>query len=93
MKPMQSKLFNWFAAATAVAALAGCSSGGAPTVVNPVTSAPPVVTYTGPASANSDVQYPPGYMRLRSSTRMFSSGRVAALWLTGALIGPSTIRR
>jgi mono/diheme cytochrome c family protein len=56
MKPMQSKLFNWFAAVTAVAALAGCSSGGAPTVVNPVTSAPPVVTYTGPASANADVQ-------------------------------------
>jgi cytochrome c553 len=56
MKPMQSKLFKWFAASAAVAVLAGCSSGGAPTVVNPVTSAPPVSDYTGPASANADVQ-------------------------------------
>jgi cytochrome c553 len=53
---MQSKILNWFSAATAVAILAGCSSGGAPTVVNPVTTAPPVVDYTGPASANADVQ-------------------------------------
>ena len=56
MKPMQSKFFNWFAATAAVAVLAGCSSGGAPTVVNPVTTAPPVSDYTGPASANADVQ-------------------------------------
>ncbi len=56
MKPMQSKILHWFSAATAVAILAGCSSGGAPTVVNPVTTAPPVLDYTGPASANSDVQ-------------------------------------
>ena len=56
MKPMHSKIFRWFAAATAVAVLAGCSSGGAPTVVNPVTVAPPVSDYTGPASGNADVQ-------------------------------------
>ena len=36
--------------------LAGCSSGGAPTVENPITAAPPVADYTGPASANADVQ-------------------------------------
>ena len=56
MKTMQSKILHWFPAATAVAILAGCSSGGAPTVVNPVTTAPPVLDYTGPASANADVQ-------------------------------------
>jgi hypothetical protein len=56
------KLFNtnvslrWFAAAAAAAVLAGCSSGGAPTTENPVTSAPPVTDYVGPASANADVQ-------------------------------------
>ena len=55
MKTMQSKLLHWFSAATAVAILAGCSGGGAPTVVNPVTTAPPVLDYTGPASANDDV--------------------------------------
>ena len=56
MNAMQSKIRVWFSAATAVAILAGCSSGGAPTVVNPVTTAPPVLDYTGPASANADVQ-------------------------------------
>jgi hypothetical protein len=56
MNAMQSKILHWFSAATAVAVLAGCSSGGAPTVVNPVTTAPPVLDYTGPASANADVQ-------------------------------------
>ncbi|HEU4779749.1 MAG TPA: LamG domain-containing protein [Steroidobacteraceae bacterium] len=56
MKPMHSKIIRWFSAATAVAILAGCSSGGAPTVVNPITVAPPVADYTGPASANADVQ-------------------------------------
>ena len=57
MNSMQSKTFaRWLAAAAAVAVLAGCSSGGAPTVDNPVTSAPPVADYTGPASANADVQ-------------------------------------
>ena len=56
MNAMQSKILHWFSAATAVAILAGCSSGGAPTVVNPVTTAPPVLDYTGPASANADVQ-------------------------------------
>jgi hypothetical protein len=47
---------RWIAAAAAAAVLAGCSGGGAPTVENPVTSAPPVSDYTGPASANADVQ-------------------------------------
>ena len=42
---------RWLSAAAASAILAGCSSGGAPTVENPVTSAPPVADYTGPASA------------------------------------------
>ncbi|HYJ41767.1 MAG TPA: LamG domain-containing protein [Steroidobacteraceae bacterium] len=56
MNAMQSKILHWFSAATAAAILAGCSSGGAPTVVNPVTTAPPVLDYTGPASANADVQ-------------------------------------
>ena len=40
MNAMQSKSLHWFSAAAAVAILAGCSSGGAPTVVNPVTTAP-----------------------------------------------------
>ena len=56
MNFMQSKNLRWITAAAAVAILAGCSSGGAPTVVNPVTTAPPVSNYTGPASANADVQ-------------------------------------
>jgi mono/diheme cytochrome c family protein len=38
------------------AMLAACSGGGAPTTVNPVTSAPPVADYTGPAPSNADVQ-------------------------------------
>jgi mono/diheme cytochrome c family protein len=53
---MQSKIRVWFTALATAAVLAGCSSGGAPTVVNPVTQAPPVSDYTGPASANADVQ-------------------------------------
>jgi concanavalin A-like lectin/glucanase superfamily protein len=53
---VKSNFFRWFAAATAVVVLAGCSSGGAPTVENPVTELPPVSDYTGPASANADVQ-------------------------------------
>jgi mono/diheme cytochrome c family protein len=53
---MQSTILRWFTAAATAAVLAGCSSGGAPTVVNPVTQAPPVSDYTGPASANADVQ-------------------------------------
>jgi mono/diheme cytochrome c family protein len=44
------------AAAVVVSWLAGCSSGGAPTTENPVTQAPPVSDYVGPASANADVQ-------------------------------------
>jgi hypothetical protein len=38
------------------ALLAACSGGGAPTTENPVTSAPPVADYTGPAAQNADVQ-------------------------------------
>ena len=45
-----------FAAAIAVAVLAGCSGGGAPTVENPVTQAAPVNDYVGPAALNADVQ-------------------------------------
>ncbi|MEJ0087387.1 MAG: LamG domain-containing protein [Pseudomonadota bacterium] len=56
MNFMQSKSLRWISAALAAAVLAGCSSGGAPTTENPVTSAPPVTDYTGPASANADVQ-------------------------------------
>jgi mono/diheme cytochrome c family protein len=56
MKAMQFKTLNWFAAALAVAVLAGCSGGGAATTENPVTQAPPVTDYVGPAAANADVQ-------------------------------------
>jgi hypothetical protein len=57
MNSLQLKTFaRWFTAAAAAAVMAGCSSGGAPTVENPITSAPPVSDYTGPASANGDVQ-------------------------------------
>ena len=51
-----TKNFRWISAALAVAVLAGCSGGGAPTVENPIREAPPVADYTGPASANADVQ-------------------------------------
>lgn len=44
------------AALAALATLAACSGGGAPTEVNPVTTPPPVADYTGPAPANADVQ-------------------------------------
>jgi hypothetical protein len=47
---------RWIAAALAVAVLAGCSSGGAPTMENPVTVPQTVSDYIGPASANADVQ-------------------------------------
>src|SRR3954470_22258295 len=57
MNSLQMKSFaRWLSAAAAAAILAGCAGGGAPTVENPVTSAPPVSDYTGPASANTDVQ-------------------------------------
>jgi Concanavalin A-like lectin/glucanases superfamily len=56
MNFMQVKTFRWISAAIAVAVLAGCSSGGAPTMENPVTQAAPVQDYIGPASANADVQ-------------------------------------
>jgi hypothetical protein len=52
MNSLQLKsLTRWFSAAISVAILAGCSGGGAPTVPNPVTTAPTVPDYTGPASA------------------------------------------
>jgi mono/diheme cytochrome c family protein len=47
---------QWAGAISAALLLAACSSGGAPTEVNPVTSATPVADYTGPAPANADVQ-------------------------------------
>ncbi len=50
------KPFRWILAVAATAVLAACSSGGAPTTENPVTSAPPVSDYIGPAAANADVQ-------------------------------------
>ncbi len=57
MNSMQKFLtVRWLAAAAAAAMLAGCSGGGAPTTENPVTQVPPVLDYTGPASANADVQ-------------------------------------
>lgn len=58
MNSMQRKtnLFRLIAAAAAVAVLAGCSSGGAPTTENPVVVAPEVPDYVGPAAANADVQ-------------------------------------
>jgi len=57
MNSLQSmKTIRWITAALATAILAGCSGGGAPTVENPITQAPPVNDYTGPASANADVQ-------------------------------------
>jgi mono/diheme cytochrome c family protein len=56
MNFMQLKSLRWIMAAAAVAVLAGCSSGGAPTVPNPIVVAPPVSDYTGPASADADVQ-------------------------------------
>jgi Concanavalin A-like lectin/glucanases superfamily len=58
MNSLQSmkSIARWMTAAAAAAVLAGCSGGGAPTVENPITQAPPVTDYTGPASANADVQ-------------------------------------
>jgi mono/diheme cytochrome c family protein len=54
------KNLRWIRAALATALsatmLAGCSGGGAPTVENPIRESPPVLDYTGPASANADVQ-------------------------------------
>lgn len=43
-------------ALAATVTLAACSGGGAPTTENPITSAPPVADYSGPAAANADVQ-------------------------------------
>jgi hypothetical protein len=57
MNSLQIKTFaRWFVGAATAAILAGCSGGGAPTVENPVTQAPTVSDYVGPASANADVQ-------------------------------------
>jgi hypothetical protein len=44
------------AALAFAATVAACSGGGAQTVQNPVTQAPPVADYTGPAPSNADVQ-------------------------------------
>jgi cytochrome c553 len=41
---------------TALALLAGCSSSGPATTANPVTTAPTVQAYSGPAPENADVQ-------------------------------------
>jgi hypothetical protein len=38
------------------AALAACGGGGAATIENPITAAPPVADYSGPAPQNADVQ-------------------------------------
>src|SRR5216110_2689080 len=56
MNFMQLKNLRWITAAAAIAVLAACSSGGAPTVVNQVTTPATVSDYTGPASADGDVQ-------------------------------------
>ncbi len=45
-----------YAGALALTALLAACSGGASTVQNPITSAPPVADYTGPAAQNADVQ-------------------------------------
>ena len=43
------------AAIATLAVLGACSSAGAPTQENPVTVAPPVAEYNGPAPANADL--------------------------------------
>jgi hypothetical protein len=45
-----------FAVLAVTAVLAACSGGGAPTTQNPITTAPTVQDYKGPAPANADVQ-------------------------------------
>jgi mono/diheme cytochrome c family protein len=50
------KPFRWILAVAAAGMLAACSSGGAPTTENPVTSQAPVSDYIGPAAGNADVQ-------------------------------------
>ncbi|MCU0757965.1 MAG: LamG domain-containing protein [Steroidobacteraceae bacterium] len=45
-----------YATLAVLATLAACSGGGAPTQEQPVTQAPPVADYTGPAPATADVQ-------------------------------------
>ena len=50
MNSLQLKTFaRWMTAAAALAILAGCSGGGAPTVENPIREAPQVADYTGPS--------------------------------------------
>src|SRR5688572_13858107 len=56
LKTLVRQMARWLTAAASAAILAGCSSGGAPTVENPILEAPDVLDYTGPASANADVQ-------------------------------------
>ncbi|MEO0574233.1 MAG: LamG domain-containing protein [Pseudomonadota bacterium] len=47
---------RWFAAIAATGILSACGGGGAPTVENPITSAPPTTGYNGPAPQTADVQ-------------------------------------
>jgi hypothetical protein len=51
-----TRLLRYAGAIALTALVAACSGGGAGTVENPVTSAPPVQDYTGPAAQNADVQ-------------------------------------
>src|SRR5690606_29635030 len=51
-----SRALKTSAALALASVLAACSSSGAPTQENPITSAPPVADYTGPAAQNADVQ-------------------------------------
>ncbi len=51
-----ARSFRYAAALALTTLVAACSGGGPGTVQNPVTSAPPVADYTGPAPQNADVQ-------------------------------------
>ncbi len=52
-----SRMLARVAALIAAAAIAGCGGGsGASTAINPITGAPPVSSYNGPAPATADVQ-------------------------------------
>ena len=51
-----ARSLRYASALALTAVLAACSGGGPGTVQNPITSAPPVADYTGPAPQNADVQ-------------------------------------
>ena len=51
-----NRLFAPLLTTAALALLAACSGGGAPTQSNPIVQAPTVPDYVGPAAANADVQ-------------------------------------